>query len=248
MIKNNLLLEIGLTENESNAYLALIEKGQQSPPSIADLLKIKRVTAYAVLKSLQKKGLAEEKDTKKKLLYKPLPPTALLDSVETRRKDIERAEKSLKTLIPELMKSYSLVSSKPGFVFFEGLSGIKNVYEEVLKERPEEVLIFRSVYDKEKLGKYFSGYKKRRAHYGIKTRIISPSKPTTEKVEKDKAYLRERRYVSPEKLTLGTQIDVFNDKVTFMTLDRNPMGFIIINKSAADSMRKIFNLIWELGD
>ncbi len=239
-----MLLQAGLTPNEAKVYNLLIEHGELTPPRITELSNISRQNSYAVLKSLIKKDLVEEIDRKKKLTYYPKHPQKLVEYMEGQRKEMEMAEKVVSAAIPSLASLFQFSSGKPGITYFEGIDGIKKIQEGILKERPKEVCVFRSIYDKQKLDKFLTGFIKREATLGIKTRIISPKIVTPEVLEKDKRYNRERKYVPEELFKLETQISVYNDQTAFFTYGKKLMGFVISSKDVAQTLRTIFELVW----
>ena len=245
MIKQSVFKEIGLNENEVIVYNLLLDYGEIAPPKISELTSINRQNAYAVIKSLLGKGLVEEIDRRKKLTYRPLHPEKLVQYAENRRKEAEIAEEALKTALPELSSLYHLSTNKPGITFFEGLDGVKKIYEDILKEKPEELLVFRSPHDKEKLDQYLVGYMKRREKVGVKTRIISPTKITAKIIEEDKNFSRTRKYIPENIFHLNTQISIYNDQVAFIAFEKKLMGFVISSKDVAQTLRTIFELVWD---
>jgi sugar-specific transcriptional regulator TrmB len=243
-LKSNIFTQAGLNKNEAAVYELVLDKGEITPPEIAEKLNLGRTNVYAILNNLADLELIEEIGRKKKMTFRPLPPSNLLALAEKNKIAAEESEKMIRSIVPQLMSTYNLSSGKPGIVFYEGLEGVKKLYEERLKEKPEEVLVLRSIYDNEKLGTYLQGYVKRTALAGIKTRIISPREITKEVEENDKTYLRERKYI-PEKIFCSdTQIDIYNDRVVFINLHNKLMGFIVNSKDVANSMKTIFELLW----
>ena len=154
MIKQSVYKEIGLNENEITVYNLLLEYGELSPPKITALTSINRQNSYAILKALLEKGLVEEGIRKNKLIYRPLHPQKLVEYIEYKKKNTQLAEEALRSALPELSSLYHLSTNKPGITFFEGLEGVKKIYEDILKEKPEELLVFRSPHDKEKLDQF----------------------------------------------------------------------------------------------
>lgn len=245
-MKLDILEKIGLNANESYIYNILLTNGEMSAPDITEKahLKLTRQNTYAVLKSLVKRGLVEEFDKRKKLTYRLEHPQKLLDVLDEEKKALEENERMVESILPEIISDYNLAHNKPGVVYYEGIEGIKKIYEDTLREKPEEILVFRSPFEEEKLGQYIFGYMKRRATLGIKTKIISPTKPSKETLAEDKTQLKERKYIKKEIFSLYTEIDIYKNKVAFMTFGKKTMGFIVESPEVSGSMATIFNLIW----
>jgi sugar-specific transcriptional regulator TrmB len=244
-MKNILFEQAGLSKNEAEIYKLVLEHGEIVPPQIAELTGITRQNTYAILKSLVQKELVEEIDRKKKLTYRPLHPSALIEHVKRRRKEQELAEKTLEAAIPELAGIFNLSTNKPGVTYFEGIEGVKKIYENTLSEKPDEILVLRSPYDQGRLGPYLTGYVKRRARLGIKSKIILPKIMQKAADIEDQKYLRERKFIDKNIFNISTEIDIYNDQVAFISLDKKVMGFIISSKDVAQTFRNIFELIWD---
>lgn len=247
-INNSILIEAGLTENEARTYLFMLEKGIVTPPLLVENLKIKRVNSYAVLKSLVKKGLAEERDIRKKLNYRPLPPDGLIFTMEEKKKDIERTEKTLNSIIPELNSLYNLTSSKPGIVFFEGVEGIKKIYDDTLKVgepiyaflTPEEVV--------PALYHWLQrNYTQRRVEKGIEvSAIVSQKAEETEYTKEAKMTLRNIKVIKSKEFPFSNEINVYGNKVAIMDFrdHRRVSGYVIESKFLSETMRSIFRIVW----
>jgi sugar-specific transcriptional regulator TrmB len=244
-MKQNLLEQAGLNKNEANVYQIVLEHGEIAPPRVAEISGLSRQNGYAVLKSLTQKELIEELDKRKKLVYRPLPPQSLLEYTEKRKKTAELAEKALQSALPELTSLFNLSTNRPGITYFEGVNGIKKIYEDTLKEKPEEILVFRSALDLEKLGPFIEGYTKRRARLNIKTRIISPMQGSAEVKALDASLLKTRKYIPESLFKLNTEIDIYRDQVAFIAFDKKVMGFVVSSKDIAQTLTVLFELIWK---
>lgn len=243
-MKSSIFEEVGLNEKEAIAYNLLLEHGQLTPPRLAEITDVTRQNAYAILKSLVSKELIEEITIRKKLTYRLLHPFALVRFTEDKKAEAETSEKIAKSALPELTSLFHLATNKPGVSFFEGVEGVKKIYEDVLKEKPEEVLVLRSILDERKLDKYLLGFTKRRSLYGINTRIISPKKVTKELEREDIVLKRQRKYIPEDLFKLSTEVSIYNDQVAFIAFEQKLMGFVVSSKDVAQTFRTIFELIW----
>jgi sugar-specific transcriptional regulator TrmB len=243
-----MLKTMGLNENDIKIYQYLLERGEDNPSQISEKMGVGRTNVYSILGKLVKLGMVEEVSRSKTAKYRLRSPEVIDELVKQQLSELEASSRALEALVPSLLSKYNLTYGKPGITYFEGLSGIKKIYEDRIKEKPKEVLVFRSILDKKKLGNFLVGVIKRTAIAGIKTRIISPSKITNERRKEDKLFLRERRRIKLDDFNLSTQIDIYNDRVAFIDLEKKPVGFIVTNKSIADTMRVIFELSWSAGE
>ncbi|MEI6236995.1 MAG: helix-turn-helix domain-containing protein [Candidatus Saccharibacteria bacterium] len=244
MIKEALLEQAGLNQSEVKVYKRLLEYGELAPPRLSELTGLARQNTYAALKTLTKKELIEVVSRRKKLAYQVQHPNKLVELVDKQIDESKMVQKSLKANMPELISLFSLASSKPGIIYFDGLESIKNIYLDGLRSKPEEVLVFRSTHDDDKLGVFLTSFKKRRALNGTKTKMISQTIPTKEKIEEDKQLLIQRKYVPDDIFHLDTEIAIADNQVSFITFDKQIKGFVITSKEVAQTLRTIFESLW----
>lgn len=244
MLKDSIFLNIGLTENETKAYRRLLEYGELSPSDLAKLTGITRQNTYTVLKSLDKKGLIEVIDRRKKLAYRSLHPQKLSDYIVNQKLDIEVAENTLNASMPALKGLFNLSNSKTSVSYFEGIEGIKTILEDALRDKPKEVMVFQSIYDQKRLGKYLESYVRRRAFAGIKTRMISPSKNVNGQILNEKSLNRKTKYIPEEHFSLGAEVSFSENLVVILSLEKKIFGTVITSREVARSFKTIFDLIW----
>jgi sugar-specific transcriptional regulator TrmB len=236
------LLTLGLSPAERTAYQTLITHGPMAPPQLAKAGGLTRVNGYAALRGLAQKGLAKEKAVNKRQVYLPEPPTKLQELAHQKAEAAKAGLESIEAIIPSLMNQFSLVSGQPGVSHYEGLDGIKQVYEDSLR-RPhhDESLVLRSIYDSKEIEPYILSYIKRRAKLGIKNRMLTPYFDTS---LDDSALLRERRYLPKDKFSLPTEISIYGDKVSLVSLRKDLIGTVIQSKDVAQTFRILFELLW----
>lgn len=123
----NILLELGLSENEALVYLASLHLGPSAILKIAKSAEIKRTTVYAVVESLKKKGLMNVEIKGWKKLFAAERPEKLYSTIEA-RKELVREN------LPEFSALYNLKGEEGFIKYHEGLESIKSVYDSLLEE------------------------------------------------------------------------------------------------------------------
>ncbi|NTU69527.1 hypothetical protein HGB13_01690 [bacterium] len=244
-MKKILLEQSGLTKSEALVYETLLEHGELSPPLTALHTGLSRENAYNVLNSLLAKELAEIAPRKKKKMFRPAPPVKLKELIENEKRIIDERQKAIDAIVPTLNNLYNLSSNKPSVSYFEGIEGIKKVYEDSLREQPEETLVFRSIYDDEAMDKYLHDWMKRRAKRGIKNRIINPKGYFIGGAGTDKELNRKSLHIDPKFFSLPTEITVYNNKVSILSLRKDKIGIIIESSDFAETFKNIFEYIWK---
>src|SRR3990167_7172928 len=138
----NALREIGLSDKEVAVYLASLKLGSQPVSVIAKNSNLNRTTTYVILRKLLEKGLMSKYSKGGVLYFTPSSPENIKTYVERKKRELDLAEESITNLMPDLEKimQYSPVSAK--IRFFEGIEGIKALYDHTLEvgERVDEYL------------------------------------------------------------------------------------------------------------
>jgi len=241
----NELTNIGLSEEEAKVYIAILELGGSFASIIARKAQINRATCYHTLDNLIKKGFISSY-TKGKVLWFNAESPDKITQVLTEKLD------SAKKLVPELLSISNSLSFKPIIRFYEGIEGIKSVFEDLLSSKEKEILGYTNITS---LGtifeEYFKSYCKRKIQKGIKTRYLAPA--TGEGVDiiakfYPKNYNRELvevLLVNRNEFYFENEISIYENKVAIISLNPDePMALLIESPTFAKSMRSIFNLAW----
>lgn len=124
----NILEKQGFSPLEARVYLATLELGQAPASRIATKLNENRVTVYSALEAMKKRDLVLTVVKNKVVQYSAISPKSLLKNMQ------EKAD-SLAEAMPELLALSTLFNSdKPSVQFYEGVEGLKMVYEDTVSE------------------------------------------------------------------------------------------------------------------
>ena len=234
---------IGFSEKEVLVYLALLELGKGTVTQISRKAGINRPTGYHILASLALKELVKVSGKEPKQEYVAESPDQiekmLLKKIQTDQAYINEAKK----IIPEL-KSIHNVTDKPKVFFYEGVEGVKKVYEDTLTSH-EPIRAYASVENMHAgLPGYFPEYYNRRAGKGISIRAIVPNSETgRERKSFDKKEKREIALVPFESFQFIPEINIYDNKVMIASW-KEKLGIIIESTEIADAMKKIYELAW----
>ena len=238
------LEKFGFSSKEVICYLSLLEFGTASAREVSKASGLNRSTAYVLLESLVKKGLASISNNEKNRFYTASPPERLVQSLEDEAKLAAQRLGEARSLLPELKSMYAGVGPKPKVTFYEGEEGIESVYEDTLSSG-ESIRAYASIENThEVLPHYFPDYYKRRTAKGISIRSIHPN--TEEAKERTTHNLEESRdsaLVPKEDYNFSPEINIYDNKIVFMSL-REKFGLIIESEELADAMKKVFDLSW----
>src|SRR3990167_7595892 len=237
------LIAVGLSKNEAKIYLALLELGKGTVSEITRKANLNRTTGYDVLDGLVAKGLASVSGKEPKQEYIAESPDKIEALLKREVNATEEHLKEIKNILPEL-KSIHNVTGRPKVRFYEGTSGLIEVYEDTLTSH-ETILAYATVDDMHRaLPKYFTEYYKRRADKGITIKAIIPKTEIgKERASHDKEEMRETALIPPDKYYFSPEINIYDDKVMIASW-REKLGIIIESAEIADAMKKIHELAW----
>lgn len=239
------LQKLGLTTEEAKIYLVILELGGAGVSTIAKRANVHRVSCYHTLENLIKKGLLSTQIKNRIKYFSSENPEKIVHEQE------EKLEKA-KALLPQLLSITNALAFKPKIHFYEGIEGIKNIFEDILKSAKNEILGYTNL---KSLGElfpdYLKQYNKKKVEKNIKTRFISPySKEAIQYLEKfyPKNFDRnlvEIIFVNPEEFNFETEISIYGNKVAIMSLDpKESIGVLMESPVLSRTERAVYNLAW----
>jgi len=207
-----LLEKIGLDKKQAKVYLASLEFGPTSIANLAIKSGIKRTTIHEFIDELVDQGYIIKTFKGKRKLYNAAPPETL-ETIWQRQNEI------IKKLLPDLNFLASKSPQKPKIRYYEGVEGIKQVYEDYLTTKGE-IYYFGATKDEAKLlgKKYIDDWVKKRKAKGIKVNAIrmkSRELPVKE-WQGGKEHLRELKYFPGEAKEGLVNIVIYDNKVSIV--------------------------------
>jgi HTH-type transcriptional regulator, sugar sensing transcriptional regulator len=245
---NEALINLGLSDEESQIYLSLLSKGQQSASDLAKSTKVKRTYIYSVSASLIKKGLVSQVKKGKAKVFNPLSPDKLLTLAQEKKQKAQQAEQTLEAILPNLKTKFEVVDAKPVVTYYEGIEGIKKVYMDTINERETIYSFMQNADIDPQLREWLKEiYVKERVKYAVPAKVILASGDfANEYVKRSKDLVREVKVVQSNKYPFQVEVNIYGDKIAFMNFKSkaDPLGVIIENKDLAQTMLTFFNLTW----
>jgi len=243
----NLLIQMGLTPAQAKTYLELVKAGSLTPPQLAGKIDESRTTAYMALARLEEVGLAIKQAGAKKQTYEPASPSALEQFLADRQAELARTERAYRDALPNLLSYYYTYRGKPGVKFFEGDDGLEKLYEDILRTRAT-VDIVRTTADEDNfgdgrdsssiLGKYLNS----RAKLDITSQLLAPALPgpINWASENDERLKRKVTWFPPAAYSAPVEINVYGNKVSFISFGDEAIGTIIESPQIAQAMRELY--------
>jgi len=233
------LKSLGLSDQETQIYLALLKIGGSSASTIAKNAGIKRTTVYAILKSLAQKGFVAMYYRKSRQLYYAEKPERVKTYFEKRIKTFE-------DLIPSLEALDKTKMQLSGLRFIETVDELKRFYADILEDYKNKLYyVIGSAGTWEGLEpEFFVQFRKDRAAANIRTKLLLTAEskgisPT------DKKLLREARFL-PEKYKFKSTIDIYKDKILIVSPELSSLAVVIQIPAMTDIFKSIFEMLWEM--
>jgi sugar-specific transcriptional regulator TrmB len=242
------LTQAGLYLEQAQIYELLLKNGPQKAGKIAKNTGITRSLVYRILEELIKMKLVK-KDAKsaKVAIFSPNHPMELQNLAEKKERQAKNAQMALESILPLLSSEFNLMTGKPNIQFFEGFEGLKKIYDDILKTNQDFLLIRAGeepIFLTEVVPKLINTFIKKRVQQNIHVQSITPmDKITQERKEKDKALLAQRTLVDKEDYTAPVEINIYGNKVAFLSYAKELIGFIIESPQIAQSLKELFLLI-----
>jgi len=253
---SNFFTKFGLTKNEQDIYLFLLENGSSIASIVGKRLDIKRVTVYAALETLNKKGLINSYQKNNVTYFEAISPEEIVEICERKiekdlelKKQAERALTELKSIENKRVKPVFEIKGK--IKYYQGLEAVKQLINETLKEGPKEQLCFGlNQYHTENLWDDWKDYTKRRAAIGMHVRSIQPDTKAAKAYKKrDKEELRVTKLIPNKKFPAVCELNIIGDMIAIFTSHGDePSGMKMYNKDMAQVLKSLFELAWEKAD
>jgi len=232
---HNKLINIGFSDKESKVYIALLSLGESPVSKIAEESKINRVTCYDILELLSKKNYVTSILKNRIFNFLATDPEIILQNTKQRLGEFQ-------SIIPSL-HNIMQISNKPKIRYFDGLEGIKTVYKYTLESKTEILNYSNSIAIREYWPGYDEEYVKKRIEKKIFLRGIIPDDSVGRKVKKEDPYCyREFRTVSQFEFEFTNEINIYDNKLTITSFDKNLFGIIIESDAIAKTQRDIFKM------
>ncbi|MDR0650650.1 MAG: hypothetical protein LBG59_04545 [Candidatus Peribacteria bacterium] len=238
----------GFSPFEARVYLATLELGQAPASRIADKLNENRVTVYSALEAMKKRDLILTVTKNKVIHYTAISPKSLLKTIQ------EKAD-SFAEAMPEFLALSALLNDKPSVQFYEGIEGLKLLYEDTLNYPDSTLKAFLGyeIVDK-RLGRRLNyEYLPQRIKKKILAKVLVSGQPetnlnyiATNRKDTSSKYT-ELTYISDALFQLSNEINLYgDDKIALMMFGENEMmGLLIKSKMLYKTLNSLFDLTWK---
>ena len=240
-----LLREIGLSQNEARIYEALLQLGETSVQKISLKSKVHRRNAYDSLAKLIEKGLVSEVFIKGEKHFKAQPPQRLLSLLKEKEEMVQKE-------LSGMQAKYEALEEKEEAYVYKGIEGVKNYLNDILKTRETVYFIgAKGMWLDPRLKHFLPHFERERKRLGIKFKHIFDYE-VKEKLPGIIKLVGKPYKFLPKGYSSSTMVDIFGDYVTTFissgepgVLPDEPIQFVMKSRKLADGYRKFWQFMWD---
>lgn len=236
-MKEEVLLELGMSKNEAKIYLSLLNLGSSTTTNIIKDCRLNRSNVYDALNSLTEKGLVAyilKKDIK---YFEVTHPENLLNIIK--EKEIQ-----LSNILPQLLLKEKDVKQDIKVNILEGYKDLKKMMTHFVNNKsdyysygiPKE---FPTV-----LKTWLPWHHKDRIRKKIPIKIIFNEGASDRAQIVNKMELAEAKYF-PKEFNAPVTTEISKDEVMIIHWSENPLTIHIKCQEIADSYKRYFDILWE---
>lgn len=238
-----------LTKEQAIVYSALLKAGPSPAGKLYQKTPLKRSLVYKVLDQLVDLGLVKaDAKTTKVAVFAPEHPSKIKELFEQKQLEASRAQAMLESIMPQLTSDFNLISGKPGIRVFEGVEGLKKIYEDTLVPDSKIYAFLSPVAPEPSLKEWLNQiYLKKRIAHNIYAYVIAANSDETETYKKqDVKFMRETLIVPYKTYPLEMEVDIYPvNKVAFISYKPEELIGVIIDSPAIHStMMGFYQLAW----
>ncbi|MGE4350635.1 MAG: TrmB family transcriptional regulator [Bdellovibrionales bacterium] len=238
--------KLGLKRDEAKIYLACLRSREGLfVHELVTQTKVKRSTIDLILRRLTSKGVISSVREGARSKY-------LAESPERVLFEAQRSLEDFRSVLPMLMRLGS-GGDQTRVTFHEGAKGIEAIYDDILltlKALPEEERINYCVSSGREIEKLQPRFRKQFIDRRIRDKLWvymiavrdDPNK-TWASSQKD---LRYTKMFDASRYPFFIEMNIYDDKVMFISTYKPVGGVIIRNKTIAYSLRSFFMMTWDL--
>ncbi len=247
----NILQNIGLGENESKTYLALLQIGEGSILDISKHCDLKRPTVYSAVELLLTKGIVTQSLIGKRKRFHPKPPAELLNLLRQKEREFSAALPQLEAIanVPRV--------TKPITRYYEGVHPVTSLYKRIMSEIKEGSIMYTAASIQDMLSRFptivdtfdelvykwkWSVKELVPKNKSTEEYISHPARPASQNQRHQFKYL-------PNALNLyDVDFMIVNDMVVIISLSYDIFAITIESKNIAASFESIFKTAWIAGE
>lgn len=246
------LKDLGLSPEESNIYMALIENGGSTAGDIAKRYIMPRATLYGCLQRMTDKGLINRTLKKGVRYFVPASPEKISLMLQNKLISAQRNYEDFQKILPDLMSQKGGYLVNPKIQIFEGEAEVRNILGDMLNYKDMETCSYWPIKSMVKhLGEeFFYNHNKTRIKNNLYTRAIWPEKEVVDIASHPylgfgAGFKREIR-IAPKEIDFVMGYWMYANKVAFLSSKMESYGFVIESLEMVEMIKSQYEIVWNL--
>jgi len=246
----NIFKELGLSETTEKVFNELINNGPSTARHLGEQVGIPRPSVYDHLKILINKGLVMERSEEGKKVFSIDDVHNIQELLQQKIKVLENEKVKFETSLPALLGKMSFV--EPKIKFYSGKDGVKQVINHIMLNRNIETILMWPMSEMMKVlgDEYLKDLNERRIQRNIFLRVVWPKDKVLDTgkfpyLGSGEEHLRDLR-IAPGGMSWDMGYWMYEDKVAFLSSEKEGFGFVVQSKDFAKLMKVQFEEIWKI--
>lgn len=239
------LKALGFSDNEIKVLLFLFRHKKATAREISREIMTSFSSAQYALSSIVSRGLALMLPTGEDM-FEIVSEKEFWHWIDTQEKEHRGIYEEAKNKITQFFSRVEDSSWKPDVSYYEGIDGIKEIYEDML-ETGQDIYCWTDltqIYSV--LGDYAETFAKRRTEKGIKTYTIKPKKKVPNNPFANDSSRKDREMKLLKDFPIDGEIRIYGNKVAIIQFDSNkPVGFVFEGKWVRYLFESVFQSAWK---
>ncbi len=245
---NEVLRKLGLNETQIKVYLTLLSSGTTPASALARRTGIPRSTARYTCQQLVRKGMAIVGTKNNTLLFTAKDPESLFALLEKDREALRQKSAEVSGIVGALQNMYNPKTTLPKVTFHEGVSGLINILEDVIRTDQSLYAAVRLTSNiHPEIEKYLKEvYVPKRKKMLNKTRVLFGNNKETKIYQKDSDQQNKISLLVPnDEFSFDQCLHIYGDKVAFYYADSYNVGGVIMEDAHMQKTQfSLFKLAW----
>ncbi|MBI3033323.1 hypothetical protein HYY69_07645 [Candidatus Woesearchaeota archaeon] len=249
MDQEQLLSQLGLSQNEIKVYFGLLTLGTTTTTPLVRAVKIPISKIYPTLEKLLHKGLVSYIIKNNVKYFQATDPEKLLELIGNKQKDLLQQKQQLEKLIPQLKLKQQETPEKEEATIYEGIKGLETVYDDLLRsmEKGDEYYVI-NLHPQDNYQRYQLFYRKyhmKRDAKGVHVHILThTSQKKLAKTIFKGLHHCSLRFTSE---ALPSSMLIYKNKVATLLLREDPVIIVVESQQNTQQYKHFFQTLWKQG-